>query len=283
MILSVIIPAHNEASLIGPCLLALITGQDGEAGPVFEIIVVANACEDSTAENARQMSDFARKANIGLSVLETPVSGKANALNLAEQVCKANMRVYLDADVICSPGMIAELAKILSVTEARYASGQVLPCSGGNFVSECYGHVWGNLPFVADGVAGCGLYAVNATGRLRWDKFPEIHSDDKFVRLHFTQDERFKVDVNYLWPLPKSLRGLIAVRSRWCRGNSEFARDYKHLLINEHSQSIDARWALVFGLKHPLSCIVFVGVYIAAKLRALIYSNSATSGWERSR
>lgn len=279
----IIVPAHNEVSLIGPCLSALIEGHDQFLDIQVEIIVVANACKDETAKMALELNDAAHDSGIVLSVIETPIGGKAHALNLAEQNCDADIRAYLDADVICGPGMIEALAAVLTGRDARYASGQIIPSSNGSFFSWCYGQVWKNLPFVKSDVAGCGLYAVNATGRKRWNAFPQIHSDDKFVRLHFTPDERFKVDVEYLWPLPKNLWELIKVRSRWCRGNSELARDFQHLLANDQSQKIKPLWALGFVMRHPLSSLVFTTVYVAAKLRALIYSNSATALWERSR
>ena len=46
---SVIIPAHNEESVIGRCLAAMLEGaQPGE----LEIIVVCNGCSDRTGEKA---------------------------------------------------------------------------------------------------------------------------------------------------------------------------------------------------------------------------------------
>lgn len=283
MDLSVIIPAYNEESLIGPCLSAIITGHSQKAKLKLEIIVIANACQDKTAENARAFEEAAREAGIALTVIETAIGGKAHALNLAERTSLAPVRVYLDADVVCGPGMIAALFKTLSAPDARYASGDIVATSGGGFFAECYGRVWSNLPFVKSGVSGCGLYAVNAAGRQRWDVFPQIHSDDKFVRLHFAPQERFKVETKYRWPLPKSLWELVTVRSRWCRGNAEFARDFQHLLANDESRKIDPLWALGFFIKHPLSSLIFAGIYVAAKFRALIYSNSLISAWERSR
>jgi len=247
------------------------------------IIVVANACTDQTADRVRDMVDLASSAGMTLKVFETPSGGKAQAINLAERSCEGGCRIYLDADVVCEPGMIGAIADALDVPEPRYVSGQIKPVTRGYFFAHSYGFVWRNLPFVKDGVCGCGLYAVNPAGRKRWDAFPLIHSDDKFVRLQFTPDERFKVDIAYQWPLPTTLWALIAVRSRWCRGNAELARDFTHLHVNDHKRRIEPIWALKFVIRYPIKCAVFLFVFAAAKLRARFYSDSTTAKWERSR
>lgn len=281
--LKVIIPAHNEEMLIATCLSALINGYVQKRDIVLEIVVVANACDDRTVENALKMFDPAASVGIFLKVIETPIPGKAHAINLAENPRHSDVYIYVDADVVCGVGMINALTKTLYVCDARYASGQIIPVSNNRFFSECYNIVWSNLPFVRNDVTGCGIYAVNAAGRQRWDVLPKIHSDDKFVRLQFTASERFKVSVNYKWPLPKSLYDLITVRSRWCRGNSELARKFPELLANDYSQSISFTWAMDFAVRHPISSTVFTLIYFAAKLRSLIFSDSTVALWERSR
>ncbi|WP_205315402.1 glycosyltransferase, partial [Nonomuraea lactucae] len=86
-IASVVIPAHNEEAVLGAGLAALLGGAEpGE----FDVVVVANACSDRTAEVARAA---------GVRVVETPTGGKAGALRLGDAACRAFPRLYLDADV----------------------------------------------------------------------------------------------------------------------------------------------------------------------------------------
>jgi hypothetical protein len=41
---------------------------------------------------------------------------------------------------------------------------------------------------------GCGCYAVSSEGRRRWTMFPDLISDDKFVRLYFSEREQRVID-----------------------------------------------------------------------------------------
>ncbi len=283
MSVTVIIPAHDEGPLIKVCLAALIEGTDRATARNIKIIVLANACSDNTASQARTMRAPAKAAGILLEVIETPIPGKAQALNLADQSCDEGVRVYLDADVICASGMLSAIVAALDTPHPRFASGQIEPVSDGGFFSRSYGFVWNRLPFVKSGVCGCGLYAVNAAGRRRWKAFPLIHSDDRFARLNFSPAERIKVDIDYRWPLPKNLRELITVRSRWCRGNSEVEREFRHLLENDQTRKPRPLWVMRLGLQHPVKCSVFLFVYLAAMARAVFHNDSRVASWERSR
>src|SRR3954453_3171433 len=86
---SVVIPAHDEASVIGRCLRALLAGAEpGE----LEVIVVCNGCHDDTAAVARAHAPDA-------VVLELPAPSKPAALNAGDAEATRFPRIYLDADV----------------------------------------------------------------------------------------------------------------------------------------------------------------------------------------
>ena len=53
---SVIIPAYNEEVLIGDCIDSILANQETFDGEL-EIIVIANACTDSTAEIAKSYDE----------------------------------------------------------------------------------------------------------------------------------------------------------------------------------------------------------------------------------
>src|SRR5206468_9477454 len=87
LVTSVVIPAHNEAAVIGRLLTAILA----DAGPdEFEIVVVPNGCTDDTAAVA---------SSFGVRVVETEVASKVAALRLGDASVKSFPRIYVDADV----------------------------------------------------------------------------------------------------------------------------------------------------------------------------------------
>ncbi|HRK43439.1 MAG TPA: glycosyltransferase, partial [Gemmobacter sp.] len=197
--LSVIIPASNEEGYIGPCLAALFA-----SGPVpggAEAIVVANGCRDRTADVARGMAARVEAAGWGFRVIERRDGGKPAALDAGDAAALGDLRAYLDADVIVSPMLMAQLAEALAGPEPRYASGTAMIPPAKSWVTRAYARFWQSLPFAQSVAPGYGLFAVNAAGRARWAQFPAIISDDTFVRLQFLPAERVQVAASYRWPM----------------------------------------------------------------------------------
>src|SRR5262249_27726370 len=100
-VVSVVIAAHNEESVIARCLRSLTaSAKPGEV----DVVVVANGCDDRTAQIARAER---------VRVVETPTPGKANALNLGDKECRAYPRLYLDADVDLTTESLRLLVKAI--------------------------------------------------------------------------------------------------------------------------------------------------------------------------
>ena len=93
--ISVIVPAHDEERWVGRTLSSL------EATTPFEVLVVANACRDRTAEVARAH---------GARVLTTPVRGVSHARNLGASASRGELFVFLDADTLLAPGALDAIA-----------------------------------------------------------------------------------------------------------------------------------------------------------------------------
>lgn len=280
--LSVIIPSYNEENYIGACLDAIVVQTGLPQAHEIQVIVAANGCKDSTVAKARAMEPQLKDAGFALIVLDIAKGNKMNALNEADKVARYGTRAYLDADVVISPGLLVELADILSKDTPLYASGTINIPRPKSIVSRAYAKVWTGLPFVKDGVPGIGLYAMNALGRARWDEFPEIYSDDRFVRLQFSSDERRKTKATYDWPLPEGFGNLVHVRHRWSEGNMELAEQYPQMIENDTERNKSFRNALGL-LKTPFSSVVFVSIYAICNLRAKRTKNSDTFMWRRGR
>ncbi|MEP3332265.1 glycosyltransferase family 2 protein [Sedimentitalea sp.] len=273
--LSVIIAARNEEKYISACLDALL-GQDQVAGPV-EIIVAANACTDQTVSVARARdAEFAARG-WELIVLDLPAGGKLGALNAAEAQARGAGLVYLDSDVRCEPALLGQLAEVLAVPEPRYATGTLAVMPARTWVTQAYANVWTRLPFVNGGAVGAGLFALNRPGRARWGTFPDIISDDTFVRLHFSPDERIEVPALYHWPMVEGFGNLVRVRRRQDTGVSEIYRLYPELVANEAKTPLGWRGLAGLFVAAPLGFLAYLSVHLSVRLQR------RSSDWTRGR
>lgn len=274
MSISIIIPANNENGWIDGCLNAL----EASVGLAqAQVIVVANGCTDDTvARTQTHVATFAAKG-WRLDVLDVPALGKPGAMDAGDVVAVHAARAYLDADVAVSPPLMAQIVAALAGEAPRYASGTPEVTAQG-WVSGAYARFWVRLPFVAQGVPGFGLYAVNAAGRARWGRFAAIISDDTFVRLQFTPSERVKVPASYTWPIVEGFGPLVRVRRRQDQGVVELARLHPHLMANEGKERPGKAWLVGRLLADPLA----FGVYAAVTL-AVRAGWGRQTGWVRGR
>lgn len=275
--LSLIVPASNEAGEIGACLDAVLAS-DWSYKADLECIVVANGCRDTTVDVAQaRAADFQAKG-WQLVVLDLAEGGKLNALNHGDARARYPVRAYLDADVRVSPPLLAQLFNVLNTDPARYASGTCVIARPKTWVSRAYQRIYRQVPFMTHGVPGCGLFAVNASGRSRWGQFPNIISDDTFVRLSFAPDERKGVPAPYQWPIVEGWSNLVRVRRRQNKGVEEIEQQFPHLLKNDDKPAFSTQTKLAMALRDPLGFAVYSGVALAVRL-----TNRREQDWSRGR
>ncbi len=272
--MSVIIPASNEEAHIGACLGALAAAPPPEGA---EVIVVANGCRDDTAGAARRWEAPLRAAGWRLSVIERPEGGKPGALNAGDAAARGAQRVYLDADVTVEPELPLALNRALDHPEPRYASGRCRIAPPRSLASRAYAACYARVPFMTEGVPGCGLYAVNAAGRARWGAFPEVIADDTFVRLQFTPEERIGLPQGYRWPLVEGFGNLVAVRRRQDAGVRQIAARYPALAARDDKKRPTPARVLALALRHPLGFATYAAVALMVRARP------AERGWTRGR
>jgi glycosyltransferase involved in cell wall biosynthesis len=260
---SVIVPAHNEEAWIEPCLEALLA-QDEAAG-VVQVLVVANACTDSTVALAERYIPQAEARGWQMIVFNLEEGGKLNALNRAEEAVLGRNRVYLDADVICDPELLGQLRAALDCRDPRYATGTLVVAPARSWVTQRYGDFWTRLPFVKGGAVGAGLFAVNPAGRARWDRFPDIISDDTFVRLQFLPEERIEVLASYQWPMVEGFLNLVRVRRRQDVGVAELKSLYPSYAQNEGKAKITIRHLGALAVTVPIGFVVYISVHIVTR------------------
>jgi glycosyltransferase involved in cell wall biosynthesis len=273
--ISVIIPASNEENYIGPCLTALFASDPVPGGA--EAIVVANGCRDRTAEAARALGPVADAAGWRLVVLDLAQGSKPLALDAGDDAALGAGRVYLDADVIVSAPLFGQLVAALEGDGAIYASGTPQIPRAKSWVTRAYARFWQGLPFNQTTAPGYGLFAVNATGRARWGRFPAIISDDTFVRLQFEPHERRQCAARYDWPMIEGFGPLTRVRRRQDAGVREIATAYPGLLEREAKPRLGVARLAGMALRDPLGFAVYAAVSLSVRL------GPDSKGWTRGR
>jgi len=258
--ISIVMPAHNESAVIARSLTALISeAQTGD----LEIIVVCNGCSDNTAEIARRFAPT-------VTVVETDVAGKANALNLGDSAAKHFPRLYVDADIVLGIEAIRQLVERLSKGDVlAVAPTPIVDVRGCTRLVRAYYAVRDCLPSARHGLGGSGVYALSRVGRMRFKSFPAITADDAFVRLQFTPQERETLpSVTSTVFAPRAISRLTAVRTRIYYGTFELARLFPALTVNAEPSN-DRK--LIALLKRPrlwFGLTVYLLVNTIARLRA---------------
>ena len=270
--LGVVIPAHNEASVIQRCLKALL--QSVGDTPAVKVVVAANGCSDNTVKLARSFEDAFSERGWSLGVLDIPEPGKIGALNVAESCVSGLPRIYLDADVEVGPELVRQIAIALSSPAPVYASGKMVVMPPKSLLSRLYLHAWLKTGFMRGVAQGAGVYAVNLAGRMKWCDLPQVISDDTYVRTLFDPTERVEVLAKYHWPLPEGFGNLVKARARQDAGMRELYEKFPTQLTNE-SKPRNKVWSVI--VTNPPAFFVYVCVRLAARLKR------NTNGWLRGR
>jgi glycosyltransferase involved in cell wall biosynthesis len=179
--LSVVIPAHNESTVIGRLLNRLV---DGARSGQLEVIVVANGCTDDTASIARSYGVFV--------VVEVEAASKVIALNAGDAVARSFPRAYVDADVEVDLDTLLSLAATLEAPGGPLAAAPLMKvdASRSSWAVRAHYRIWELTNYRQHEHIGSGVYALSAAGRSRFGAFPELIADDRFVQQLFARAER---------------------------------------------------------------------------------------------
>jgi glycosyltransferase involved in cell wall biosynthesis len=279
----VVIPAHDEATVVDRCLSALLkSARPGE----FDVVVVSNGSTDDTAQRAR-----AAGVRLGhdVDVIEIPTASKIAALRAADEMLIAfpdAIRLILDADVIVSTEAARALVRAVDVDEPRLAVARLdVDTTASSWLVRRYYVAWTALPYVQNQVAGSGVFALNGAGALRVGRWPDVINDDGYAARCFDPDQRTLVDASFRAFAAHSLRALVRRRARIVNGNRQLdaimpadAADAKPTNIDAANAANAANTAAnsVGGLRSairarsvdPISGVVFIVVTVAARVLA---------------
>lgn len=204
---AVIIPAHNEELSISTLLRALMPGMQKKH---YSITVACNGCSDRTAEIVRY--HFPE-----VCCIELEQASKVAALNAAENADLGFPRVYIDADVVISSSAVKALIEACRNTErpAVVAPRAVPKTEGCEWIVRTYYQAWQKTIFFQLHGFGSGVYALNRAAREKFDRFPNLISDDGFVRQILNYDNIHVVEsAKSLVKSPRDFAGLIRIKTR---------------------------------------------------------------------
>jgi glycosyltransferase involved in cell wall biosynthesis len=262
---SVIIPAHDEASVIARTLAPLAPAASrGE----LEVIVVCNGCHDDTARIAASVP--------GVTVLETEVPSKTTALNLGDRHATVWPRIYLDADIVASEQTLHAVATWLTLSGSLAARpSAVYRTESASWPVRAYYRARSRMPSLNSAIWGAGVYALSRAGHERLGSFPHITGDDLWVDRLFGEAEKAIITgAPVVVRTPQSLSALVKVSRRAVRGENEAGPTGAHT-----STTAGTVRELARSVRGPYSAFDAI-IYAAVAALARSGSRTATR-WER--
>ncbi|MEL4505652.1 glycosyltransferase [Luteococcus sp. H138] len=279
----IIIPAHNEAKVIGRTLSALADGLRPDA----HVVVACNGCVDGTEEIARGFAGRLR-----LTVLDLPAASKQSALNGAErhlaEVGEADNfpRIYLDADIAAPAPSLNEVFRVLEADHVLAARPPlVYRTEGAQPPVRAYYDARSRTPQVLEALWGAGVFAVSARGRGRWAEFPTDAPDDLFVDALFAADEKCVVDAAPVpVEVPRTTVALVRTLKRVYRPSEKVQALGQSTTVSSGNTLKALLRANSGHPRHLLDACCYLGLAVAARVGIRLDSRgNDVSGetWER--
>jgi glycosyltransferase involved in cell wall biosynthesis len=266
---AVIIPAHNEASVIGRTLDRLAPLA---AGGHVEVLVACNGSTDNTAELAR--------AYEGVRVLDVPEASKIAALNAADAAASLWPRLYLDADIEIDLRALRavfdelERGAVLAARPAfRYDT------EGASRIVRSFYRARNRIPSANKALWGAGAFAVSQEGHKRIQRFPSISprfsGDDVFVDRQFLPTEKTVLDTPpVMVRTPRRANALLRVLRRNYRAQAELGGS------SATSQTLRELIGTIRSAGSAIDAAVYAAFVTLARLRRRRPAGAA-GVWER--
>ena len=213
------IPAHDEAAVIGRLLDQLLDDGRRPLGEDVQVTVVCNGCSDDTAARA---AAYAPR----VQVLDLPQPSKHLALVAGDAVSRSVPRLYVDADVELTSSAALALLDALGSSDAVHAVApeRDLALERSARVVRGFYAQWQRLPAVTEGLYGRGVLGVDETGLARIAGRPDVLGDDLYLHQQFAAHERLVVrGASVRIHPPRTVADLLRRRTRAAMGNRQGA------------------------------------------------------------
>lgn len=232
---SIVIPAFDEEATIGKTLDALLNLDY----PDYEVIVVDDGSTDTTADVVTRDLSSGRVRLVQKQINE----GKAMALNDALPVCRGEILLFLDSDIVATPSLLRTLVPHFAAPRVGAVTGNPRVANRGSLLRDLQAleftsiisvqrraqRIWGRV-LTASGA----VMAVRKTALVELGGFaPEMATED--IDLTWKLQRRLW-DVRYepaavVWmQVPPTLTELWKQRRRWARGLAQVLIRHRSLL-----------------------------------------------------
>ncbi len=234
--ISIILPAHDEESIIRETINALI---DAEYPAKKEIIVVNDGSTDKTEEILKGIV----KDEEGVRYVNTNHRGKATALNEGLNISVGDIIITLDADSVVDKRALVEMVKPFADKRVGAASGVIQGIVNRNILTwfQDFDYVlssgWryalnrANSTYIFPGFAAYRKDALKAVGGFKEDTLSEDF--DIGVRLKKAGYKLVMSNAIMYTKVPQSIRGLIQQRIRWGRGTLQVIKKHPDVPFNK--------------------------------------------------
>ena len=271
---TVIVPAHNEASVIEDCLNSIVN-QSG----VDKIIVPCNGCTDNTVDIVKT-----KFPNVICLNIEKP--SKTNALNIAEVKAKelgiSFPVFYIDADTQLSENAIQHISEVMNSGDILLAAPTpIINTNKSSFLVKTYYKVWTDLPYIKEGVIATCSFIVSEEGRQRFDKFADVIGDDGYIRCHFKNKEIANIKGAEIYiTAPKDIFSLIKIKTRARLGNMELIAKNKCPVREEKHYGNVMKQRLFSKNFFSTSLYILIALIIRVRANAQ-FKKLSTYTWEK--
>jgi cellulose synthase/poly-beta-1,6-N-acetylglucosamine synthase-like glycosyltransferase len=261
---SIIAPLKNEENVVGRLLDALLSLEYPSGRK--EIIVVDDASTDRTHEICLEYSS----AHSEIAVLKkTESTTKAGALNFGMLHAHGEILATFDGDSVPEPDALLKAAEYFEDPSVAAVQGRICSInSGQNMLTRFISYESAiQYELYMQGKDALGLYvglagtcqfirreALEAIGG--WNENCLVEDTELSLRLVEKGNViRYASEVHTFEESPCSVKGLVAQRARWYRGNIEVGLKFGRLMKKPNWRKFDAEMTL-FGTFLILLCVV---------------------------
>ncbi|MCU1566020.1 MAG: WecB/TagA/CpsF family glycosyltransferase [Pseudarthrobacter sp.] len=262
---AVIIPAHNEASVLGRTLAAL---KAPLAGGNVDVVVACNGCTDGTQAVAGSVP--------GVRVVCAEEASKTAALNAGDQAAGSWPRLYVDADIELPAAALRATLAALSDDDGPLCARPAFTydTAGASWTVRAYYRARNRLPQTSASMWGAGVYGLSRKGHERLGEFPPVTADDCYIDRLFDSSEKATIACQPVTVrTPRTGRALLSTLKRVYRGNCEL-RD----VPGAHAGR--TVWQLARSIKGPGSAMD-AAVYAVFAFAGRAARRRRSPAWER--